>query len=121
VEKTSFWLAEHPKISRRCRRIKSRWRYMTGNKPKTIEKLCFWTAKTGYPHYPQFRNPPKVDEKTKQNRAFSKCVHKLSTKLSTFWVNYPLIFWLRIFAKKGAEIHNNHYIIQPSKMECFYR
>ena len=54
-----------------------------GNAEPRPQKGDFGRPKSGYPHYPQKRFPPKVEKKSQQLPGFWRRAHKLSTRLST--------------------------------------
>ena len=54
-----------------------------GNAEPRPQKGDFGRPKSGYPHYPQKRFPPKVEKKAQQLPGFWRRAHKLSTRLST--------------------------------------
>ena len=78
--KTAFWRA--------CARIlaarRPGWTAASGRQCGTSpQKSDFGRPKSGYPHYPQKRFPPKVEKKAQQLPGFWRRAHKLSTRLST--------------------------------------
>ena len=79
--KTAFWRA--------CARIFWRRGGRAGRQPPRgnaeprPQKGDFGRPKSGYPHYPQKRFPPKVEKKSQQLPGFWRRAHKLSTRLST--------------------------------------
>ena len=115
MDKARFRRPETPKGRKRKDAANVRCPEVTFKRRNFGFYLWFLPAKTGYPRYPQNRNPPKVDEKTKENRAFSKSTHRLSTKLSTIGESYPPFCEVRIFAKKAQKY--THYSISQFRQK----
>ena len=81
--------------------------------PAKMER--FWAAQKAYPHYPQLRNPPKVDGKTKENQGFSTMYTSYAQCYPLFWAFGKV--WCRIaFFSQNVKKHTQeHYTTDGRK------
>ena len=89
-------------------REKTRGQNMDGFKCQNNRlKMRILAGQNGYPLYPHFPFPPKVEAKTLENQGVFNFVHKLCTKLSTFGISYPQGREIRVSSKKGQNFHTS--------------